>query len=68
MSSSMNVVATVNLFIGLIFSFGLKYMWNFVNILQFLVFMTSWNINYPLNALAVLKYLKSIALMEFIPT
>ena len=67
-SSGMNVLATVNIFINLVLSFSLKYLWNFVNLLQFLVFMTKWSLNYPFNALSILQYLKSIALMEFIPT
>jgi hypothetical protein len=29
--------------------------------------MIRWNLNYPDNALAILKYLKTIALMEFLP-
>ena len=64
----MNTIATINLILNILFSFGLKYLWNFVNLLQFLVFIPRWKINIPLNALAVLMQLKSIALMEFIPT
>ncbi len=64
----MTALASANLVVNIMLSFSLKYVWNFVNLLQFLVFMTQWGLNFPLNALAVLKYLKSIALMEFIPT
>lgn len=64
----MNTIATVNLVINIVLSFGLKYLWNFVNLLQFLVFIPRWKLNIPLNALAVLQQLKAIALMEFIPT
>jgi len=64
----MNTIAVLNLVVNIVLSFGLKYLWNFVNLLQFLVFIPKWNINIPSNALAVLQQLKSIALMEFIPT
>jgi len=37
--------------LNLVFSSGLKYLWGFVNILQFLVFMTNWKLDYPSNAL-----------------
>jgi hypothetical protein len=39
-----------------------------VNLLQFLVFIPKWKLNFPYNALAVLNYIKYIALMEFIDT
>jgi len=64
----MNTVAILNLIINIVLSFGLKYLWNFVNLLQFLVFIPKWSINIPPNALAILIQLKAIALMEFIPT
>lgn len=50
----MNTIATLNLFVNVLLSFGLKYLWNFVNLLQFLVFIPMWTINIPLNALAVI--------------
>ena len=64
----MNTIAAINLIVNIVLSFGLKYLWNFVNLLQFLVFIPRWKINIPLNALVILQQLKSIALMEFIPT
>ena len=39
-----------------------------INVLQFFVFMTRWKLNYSANALAVLNFIKMIALMEFLPT
>jgi hypothetical protein len=66
--SGMNTIALVNLIVNIVLSFGLKYLWNFVNLLQFLVFIPRWKLNIPANALAILGQLKSIALMEFIPT
>jgi hypothetical protein len=64
----MNTIAIINLAVNIVLSFGLKYLWNFVNLLQFLVFIPRWKLNIPANALAILVQLKSIALMEFIPT
>lgn len=66
--SGMNTIAIINLIVNIVLSFGLKYLWNFVNLLQFLVFIPRWRLNIPQNALAILAQLKSIALMEFIPT
>jgi len=65
---SFNILATTNLVVNIVFSFGLRYLWNLVNLLQFLVFMQQWTMLYPANALAFLKYIKSIALLEFIPS
>lgn len=64
----MNTIAAINLIVNIVLSFGLKYLWNFVNLLQFLVFIPRWQLNIPFNALTILQQLKSIALMEFIPT
>lgn len=42
-------------------------MWNLLGLLQYFVYLQLWKLNYPENALAMLKYLKYIALLEFIP-
>ena len=62
----MDILAGGNLALNIIFALSLKFLWGFVNMLQFLVFMQLWDIDLPPNAQAVLKFLKSIALMEFI--
>ncbi len=64
----MNILAGGNLALNIVFAFSLKFLWGFVNLLQFLVFMQLWAIDLPDNALTVMKFLKSIALLEFIPT
>lgn len=56
--SGMNTIALVNLIVNIVLSFGLKYLWNFVNLLQFLVFIPRWKLNIPPNALAILGQLK----------
>lgn len=50
----MNTIAIVNLAVNIVLSFGLKYLWNFVNLLQFLIFIPLWKLNIPPNALAIL--------------
>jgi hypothetical protein len=52
---------------NIIFAFALKQMWNLLGLLQYFVYLQLWKLNYPENALAMLKYLKYIALLEFIP-
>ena len=56
--SGMNTIALVNLIVNIVLSFGLKYLWNFVNLLQFLVFIPRWKLNIPPNSLAILGQLK----------
>ena len=64
----MTVVTTGNLVLNIVLSYGLKYLWNMVNLLQFLVFIQQWKFSLPSNAGGFLKYLKSLALMEFVDT
>jgi len=46
---------------------SLKYMWNLMNTIQFLIYLPMWRLNIPDNALTVLNSLNSIALGKFIP-
>ena len=64
---AMSVVSTTNLLLNCFLYVGLKYLWNMVNLLQFEVFMLLWQISIPYKAEAFLKYIKLLALMEFIP-
>jgi hypothetical protein len=64
----MDALAGGNLILNIVLAFSLKFLWGFVNMLQFLVFMQLWQIELPENARIVIKFLKSIALLEFIPT
>ena len=64
----MNVFSTTNLILNCFLYVGLKYLWNMVNLLQFEVFMLLWQISIPYKAEAFLKYIKLLALMEFIPS
>lgn len=62
------VVGVGLLVMAIFFSFVLKFLWNLIGILQFLSFMPSWKLDYPLNAIYLLKYIRYVAFMEFIPT
>lgn len=64
----MGAVSWANLFVNLALSYGLKYLWNAINLLQMAVFVPIWKLNYSPNALAFLEYAKMIALMEFLPS
>ena len=64
----MDVFSTTNLILNCFLYVGLKYLWNMVNLLQFEVFMLLWQISIPYKAEAFLKYIKLLALMEFIPS
>ena len=54
--------------ICLVLGYGLKYLWNIINVLQFTIFILRWRINMPLLTLEFLKALKMLVLFEFIPT
>jgi hypothetical protein len=68
MSTGMTIMAGTNLALNIFLVGALKFLWGLVNILQFLVFMSRWKLDYPANTLSVLKFIKTIALMEFMPT
>ena len=51
-----------------VLSFGLKHLWNIMNLLQFLCFMILWQIRLPHTTRIIISELKSLAFMEFIPT
>lgn len=57
-----------NLIFNLFLAFGLKYLWNMVSLLQFIVFMRTWQIMIPDTTDVFLKSLKTLALFEFLPT
>lgn len=46
---------------------GLKYLWNIMNLVQFLIFMQMWLVSLPSSARIFLEELKNLALLEFIP-
>ena len=57
----------VSFLITLMLGYGLKFIWNSVNILQFVVFISLWKVNLPLMAQKFISGLKQLALFEFIP-
>ena len=56
------------LILQIFLAMGLKYLWNIMNLLQFLIFMEIWQISLPPTTRVILSNLKSLALLEFIPT
>ena len=66
--TSMAAFSIGNLILNLFLAFGLKYLWNMVNLLQFAVFMRAWLIRIPMETDVLLKSLKMLALFEFLPT
>ncbi len=67
-ASSMAGLSLVILFLQIFLAMGLKYLWNIMNLLQFLIFMQMWLISLPSTTKIILKELKTLALLEFIPT
>ena len=57
-----------NLILNLFLAVGLKYLWNLVALLQFVIFMRLWLILLPVKTFVFLKSLKTLALFEFLPT
>ena len=47
--------------------YGLKYIWNIINVLQFTIYMLHWQIELPVLALFCIEKLKMLVLFEFIP-
>lgn len=66
-----NSAATISwglLALQFVLAFGLKYLWNIMNLLQFLIFMVLWPIRIPIVTKVVIREFRSIAFLEFIPT
>lgn len=64
----MTAFALGNLVLNVILAVGLKYLWNMVNLLQFIVFMRNWGCTMPQETEIFLEALKTLALFEFLPT
>ena len=64
----MTAFALGNLVLNVILAVGLKYLWNMVNLLQFIVFMRYWGCTMPTETEIFLEALKTLALFEFLPT
>ena len=43
----MTAVTSGNIVLNIALSYGLKYLWNMVNLLQFLVFIQQWKFSLP---------------------
>ena len=54
--------------ICLALGYGLKYIWNIINVLQFTIFLLRWRIVLPVLTDKYLRSLKMLVLFEFLPT
>ena len=63
-----NTVSTSSVALNIILGLSLKYLWGMINVLQFIIYMNEWKINWPANANLAVKTLRTIALGEFIDT
>ena len=63
-----NTVSTSSVALNIILGLSLKYLWGIFNVLQFVIYMNEWKINWPANANLAVKTLRTIALGEFIDT
>jgi hypothetical protein len=63
-----NTVSTSSLALNVVLGLSLKYLWGMINVLQFIIYMNEWKINWPANANLAIKTLRTIALGEFIDT
>lgn len=68
LDNTMQAVSWANLAVNLVFAYGIKYLWNAINLLQMAVYFPMWKLNYSQNAISFLKFFKMIVLMEFLPT
>ena len=66
--SPMTLFSTISLFSNVFLAYGLKYLWNMVNLLQFLVFFQYWKINIHASAQMFITQIRKLALFEFIDT
>ena len=68
LNATMQTFSWFNLGVNLVFAYGIKYLWNAINLLQMAVYFPLWKLNYSQNAISFLKSFKMIVLMEFLPT
>ena len=64
----MQFFSVIQLSSNVVLAYGLKYLWNMVNLLQFLVFFQYWKINIDETAQMFTTQIRKLALFEFIDT
>ena len=63
-----NTISSSSVAVNILLGLSLKYLWGMVNMLQFVIYMNQWKVNWPPNANLAVKTLRTIALGEFIDT
>ena len=66
--NSAQTISLMSFIACLCLGYGLKYIWNIINVLQFTIFMLRWDITLPMLTKSCLSSLKMLVLFEFIPT
>ena len=64
----MEYLTLLQTFGNLLMAYGLKYLWNMVNLFQFLVFIENWRINISPEAKIFLTQFRKLAFFEFVDT
>ena len=60
-----NTVSSSSLGLNILLGLSLKYLWGMINVLQFIIYMNQWKINWPANSHLAVKTLRTVALGEF---
>ena len=63
-----NTMSTSTMGLNIILGLSLKYLWAMINMLQFVIYMNEWKVNWPANANLAIQTLRTIALGEFFDT
>jgi len=63
---AVNTVSALNVATNVVMGASLQYLWDMVNTLQFVIFMTEWRVNWPANVTITIKTLRTVALGELV--
>ena len=64
----MTAFTSTQLAINIVLAYGLKYLWNVINLLQFVIYFQKWNVNIDPEANVFIDQIRSLALFEFFDT
>ena len=62
------IFSVLQLSTNLVMAYGLKFLWNMINLLQFLVFFQFWKINIHFTVNMIITQIRKLAIFEFIDT
>lgn len=64
---TMNSVVIGNLAVNLVMSASLQYLWGMINVMQLIVHMSQFNVQFPSNALFFYNLITSISNFDIVP-